>query len=137
MDIPSPSRWTFRLRGPPAPRLRRFVLQKARLLSGEVGQKLDDRPGDVTGKVTETMGIPSQKSMGIPTPETMGIPSQKTMDIPSPSRWVFRLPLTRSPGKVRWLIFPRMMEVAGDIYEKVRRSKEGGGPPKATTSRAL
>ncbi len=26
-------------------------------------------------------------------------------------------------GKVRWLILPRMMEVAGDIYEKVRRSK--------------
>ena len=46
-------------------------------------------------------------------------------------------PLTHSPGKVRWLILPRMMEVAGDIYEKVRRSKEGGGPPKATTSRAL
>jgi hypothetical protein len=36
-------------------------------------------------------------------------------------------------GKVRWLILPRMLEVAGDIYEKVRRSKEGSGPPKATT----
>ena len=31
--------------GPPD--LRRFVLRKARLLLGEVGRKLDDRPGDI------------------------------------------------------------------------------------------
>jgi hypothetical protein len=30
----------------PNPRPRRFVLRKARLLPGGVGQKLDDRPGD-------------------------------------------------------------------------------------------
>ena len=34
-------------------------------------------------------------------------------------------------ANVRWLILPRMLEVAGEIYERVRRSKEGEGPPKA------
>jgi hypothetical protein len=36
-------------------------------------------------------------------------------------------------ANVRWLILPRMLEVAGEIYERVRRSKEGEGPPKAAT----
>ncbi len=34
-------------------------------------------------------------------------------------------------ANVRWLILPRMLEVAGEIYERVRESKEGEGPPKA------
>ena len=33
--------------------------------------------------------------------------------------------------KISWLILPRMLEVAEQIYAQVRRSKEGGGPPKA------
>ena len=36
-------------------------------------------------------------------------------------------------ANVCWLILPRMVEVAGEIYERVRRSKEGEGPPKAAT----
>ena len=34
-------------------------------------------------------------------------------------------------SEISWLILPRMLEVAEQIYEQVRRSKNGGGPPKA------
>ena len=34
-------------------------------------------------------------------------------------------------SKVSWLIIPRMLEVAQQIYERVRTSKLEGGPPKA------
>ena len=42
-----------------------------------------------------------------------------------------RLRVDIDVSQVRWLILPRMLEVAGEIYERVRKSKEGGGPPKA------
>ena len=33
--------------------------------------------------------------------------------------------------KVSWLVLPRMLEVAEQIYERVHKSKEVGGPLKA------
>ena len=42
-----------------------------------------------------------------------------------------RLRVDIDVSQVRWLILPRMLEVAGEIDERVRKSKEGGGPPKA------
>ena len=38
-------------------------------------------------------------------------------------------------AQIPWLILPRMLEVAGEIYERVRKSKEEGGPPKAVARR--
>ena len=34
-------------------------------------------------------------------------------------------------SKISWLILPRMLEVAQQIYDQVRTSKLEGGPPKA------
>ena len=36
-------------------------------------------------------------------------------------------------AEISWLILPRMLEVAEQIYEQVRKSKADGGPPKAST----
>ena len=36
-------------------------------------------------------------------------------------------------AEISWLILPRMLEVAEQIYEHVRKAKVEGGPPKAAT----